>query len=77
MPESETAMTASAAALTEINRTMWSYGDYARVARLLQPGAARMVERLGSLVLQQRSVIPEATSVMRFTGCGLAAASPA
>lgn len=49
MPESETAMTASAAALTEINRTMWSYGDYARVARLLQPGAARMVERLGTL----------------------------
>ena len=30
-----------------------------------------------ALVLQQHSVIPEAASVMRFTGVGLAAASPA
>lgn len=49
MPEAETIMAASAAALTQINRTMWSYGDYARVARLLQPGAAKLMERLGSL----------------------------
>jgi SAM-dependent methyltransferase len=49
MPEGETTMTSSTAELTEINRTMWSYGDYARVARLLQPGAAGLVERLGNL----------------------------
>jgi ubiquinone/menaquinone biosynthesis C-methylase UbiE len=52
MPESETTMTESAAALAEINeinRTMWSYGDYAQVARLLEQGAAGLVERLASL----------------------------
>lgn len=49
MPEGETTMTTSAAALAEINKTMWSYGDYAQVARLLQPGASGLVERLGSL----------------------------
>ncbi|CAL9422586.1 putative protein [Actinosynnema sp. ALI-1.44] len=30
----------------QVNRTMWSYGDYARVAELLDPGAVRLVERL-------------------------------
>jgi SAM-dependent methyltransferase len=49
MHEGETTMIAPAAALAEVNRTMWSYGDYAQVARLLQPGAAGLVERLGSL----------------------------
>ncbi|WKU02940.1 class I SAM-dependent methyltransferase [Micromonospora sp. HUAS LYJ1] len=32
--------------LKQVNRTMWSYGDYARVARLLDPGAVRLVDRL-------------------------------
>ncbi|WP_369233943.1 class I SAM-dependent methyltransferase [Streptomyces sp. R21] len=30
----------------EINRTMWSYGEYWRVADLLRPGAEDLVERL-------------------------------
>ncbi|TDD96802.1 methyltransferase domain-containing protein [Actinomadura rubrisoli] len=33
--------------LTEINKTMWSYGDYAKVAELLWPGAVRLVDQLG------------------------------
>ncbi|GGY10364.1 class I SAM-dependent methyltransferase [Streptomyces minutiscleroticus] len=30
----------------EINRTMWSYGEYRHVADLLRPGAVELVERL-------------------------------
>lgn len=30
----------------QVNRTMWSYGDYAKVAELLDPGAVRLVDRL-------------------------------
>ncbi|MEV6978729.1 methyltransferase domain-containing protein [Kitasatospora sp. NPDC093806] len=33
--------------LREINRTMWSYGEYRHVADLLRPGAVDLVERLG------------------------------
>ncbi|MFI1972306.1 class I SAM-dependent methyltransferase [Streptomyces cinnamoneus] len=32
--------------IQEINRTMWSYGEYRHVADLLRPGAADLVERL-------------------------------
>lgn len=39
-------MTAADEALTEINRTMWSYGEYRHVADLLWPGAAELIERL-------------------------------
>ena len=32
--------------LKQVNRTMWSYGDYAKVAQLLNPGAVRLVGEL-------------------------------
>ncbi len=32
--------------LLEVNRTMWSYGEYSRVADLLRPGAVALVDRL-------------------------------
>ncbi|MDK0523770.1 class I SAM-dependent methyltransferase [Streptomyces sp. ML-6] len=32
--------------IQEINRTMWSYGEYRHVADLLRPGAVELVERL-------------------------------
>ena len=48
MPEQESWTPESALAHSRINRTMWSFGDYAQVALLLEPGAARLMERLGS-----------------------------
>lgn len=32
--------------IQEINRTMWSYGEYRHVADLLRPGAVELVDRL-------------------------------
>ncbi|MFD9890828.1 class I SAM-dependent methyltransferase [Amycolatopsis sp. NPDC059027] len=32
--------------LREVNRTMWSYGEYRHVADLLRPGAVELVDRL-------------------------------
>ena len=57
---------------------VWVAWDHAvRLIDALKNQPGQFVAFPAPLVLQQHSVIPEAACVMRFTGVGLAAASPA
>lgn len=62
--------------IQEINRTMWSYGEYRHVADLLRPGAVELVDRLAPRRTPPTSTWPPATATSRCCPPGAAASSP-